>query len=173
MFASLLTAIPRGKKAVIPVNEAVRKFLDSPWTELAARWILGATFLFAAYHKIMAPESFAKAIYSYGLFPEISVNLIAIILPFLELFSGLALIFGVYYRAGVVILSGLLILFTVTLSINLIRGHQFDCGCFYTSGPSSVSDIVYLLIRDILYLVAGAYLFVFKGHRRCCIQKKF
>ena len=155
------------------MNKTVRKFLDNPWTELVARWILGSTFLFAAFHKIMAPENFAKAIYSYGLFPEISVNLIAIILPFLELFSGLALIFGVYYRAGVDILCGLLIFFTVALSINLIRGHQFDCGCFYTSGPSSISDIVYLLIRDILYLVAGAYLFVFKGHRRCCIQKKF
>ena len=155
------------------MNKTVKKFVDSPWTELAARWVLGATFLFAAFHKIMAPESFAKAIYSYGLFPEISINLIAIILPFLELFSGLALIFGMYHRAAVVILCGLLMLFIVTLSINLIRGHQFDCGCFYTSGPSSGSDIMNLLIRDILFLVAGAYLFVFKGHRRCCIQKKF
>jgi putative oxidoreductase len=153
------------------VNETVKKFVDSPWSELVTRWILGATFLFAAFHKIMAPESFAKAIYSYGLFPESTINLIAIILPFLELFSGFALIFGIYYRAAAVILCGLFLFFIIALSTNLIRGHQFDCGCFRASGPSSESDVVYLVIRDILFLVAAAYLITFKGYRRCCIQK--
>jgi putative oxidoreductase len=154
------------------VNETVGKLIDSPWTELAARWVLGAIFLFAAFHKIMAPEIFAKAIYSYGLFPENSINLIAIILPLLELFSGLSLVFGLYYRGGIAILCGLLSIFIAALSTNLIRGHQFDCGCFSAGGPNSGSDVVNLLIRDILFLIAGWYLLVFKGHRRCCIQKK-
>ena len=149
------------------------RMIESPWMELAARWILGATFLFAAFHKIMEPEGFAKAIYSYGLFPAFSINLIAIILPFLELFSGFALIFGVYYRAAIIAIFGMLILFIGALSINYIRGHQFDCGCFSFNRENSQTDARGLLIRDILLFVLCAYVLMYRGVRKYCIQRVF
>jgi uncharacterized membrane protein YphA (DoxX/SURF4 family) len=145
--------------------------IENPWVELAARWILGATFIVASYHKIVDPEGFAEAIYSYGLFPGNTINLIAIILPFLELFSGLALVFGVYRRAAVIVVSVMLILFIGALTINFIRGHQFDCGCFSFKGENAQSDAWILLLRDVLLLALGMFVFAFRGNRRYCIQR--
>lgn len=153
------------------MNETVKRIVESPWTELAARWIVGATFLFASFHKIMAPEGFAKAIYSYELFPAFSINLIAVILPFMELFTGLALICGVYHRAAAIVVSVMLVLFIGALSINLIRGHQFDCGCFSLNGENSGTDAGGLLVRDILFFVLCAYVLFYKGQRKYCIQR--
>ena len=53
--------------------------LNNSWLELAARWFLGMIFLYASYHKIAAPAQFAKIIYGYYLFPDISINIIAIV----------------------------------------------------------------------------------------------
>ncbi len=98
--------------------------------ELASRWILGLTFIYASYNKILLPADFAKIIYGYDLFPHALINLVAIILPFLELVAALALIIGVYPRSAVSIVNALLVAFIILLSVNLIRGHEFDCGCF-------------------------------------------
>jgi len=144
--------------------------MENPWVELAARWILGATFVFASFHKVMDPESFAKAVFSYDLFPAYSINLIAIILPFLELFSGFALIFGVLHRAALIAISGMLMLFIAALSINLVRGHAFDCGCFSFNSGNSLTDARVLLIRDILLFTLCTFVFMFKGERRYCIR---
>lgn len=139
--------------------------------ELAARWILGATFVFASFHKIMDPVGFAEAVYSYGLFPAYSVNLIAIVLPFLELFSGFALILGAYHRAALIAVSGMLILFIAALAINLVRGQAFDCGCFSFNSENSLTNARVLLIRDILLFALCTFVFTFKGERKCCIQR--
>ena len=153
------------------MNELPGKIYESPWTELTVRWLLGATFVFASFPKILSPENFAKAIYSYSLFPEFAINLIAIVLPFIELFSGLALIVGIYYHAAAIIISGMLSAFIIALSINLIRGHQFDCGCFSFDSTNAAYSSELLLIRDIIFLVLSAYILIFKGDRRGCVQK--
>ncbi len=146
--------------------------MENPWIELTARWVLGSTFLIASFHKIAAPEDFAAAIYSYGLFPAYSINLIAVILPFLELFSGLALIFGVYHRGAIIVVSGMLLVFIAALSTNIIRGHSFDCGCFSFNSQNTGTDAIGLLVRDILFAALCAYLLIYKGHRKYCIQKR-
>ena len=79
------------------------------WLDLVLRWLLGGLFVLASAHKIMDPAAFAKIIYGYDLFPAAAINLIAIILHYIELTAGLALITGVYPRAAAVILSGLLL----------------------------------------------------------------
>ena len=76
--------------------------------ELAFRWILGVTFIYSSYSKILAPADFAKIIYGYGLFPASLINLIAIIVPYLELVIALALILGIYPRSAVIIVNTLL-----------------------------------------------------------------
>ena len=94
MFLS--TAIRAGKRKGIQLNKSIRTLFGNHWIELAVRWILGVIFVYASYNKILAPAAFAKIIYGYDLFPAVFINLIAIIVPFLELFAGLALIIGVY-----------------------------------------------------------------------------
>jgi uncharacterized membrane protein YphA (DoxX/SURF4 family) len=119
------TAFRPGKQKGIPLSSLRQSIGNNSWIELAARWILGFTFIYASFHKIISPADFAKIVYGYGLFPEIFINLIAIILPFLELIAGLALIIGIYPRSAAVIINALLLAFIAVLAINLIRGHEF------------------------------------------------
>jgi len=147
----------------------IRSILQNSWLELAARWILGLTFIYASYNKIIFPADFAKIIYGYDLFPNALINLIAIILPFLELVAALALITGVYPRSAVLIVNVLLVAFIILLSINLIRGHEFDCGCFAIQNSGSTAATEVTLIRDFIYLALGIQVLYYHRPRRWCI----
>jgi uncharacterized membrane protein YphA (DoxX/SURF4 family) len=136
------------------------------------RWLLGATFIYASYSKILAPAVFAKIIYGYGLFPEILINLFAIILPMVELVAGLALIVGFYPRSAALIINAMLLVFIISLSINIIRGYEFDCGCFAINADSPSTFSGQLLIRDFFYLALGVYVILFRNSRRLCMCAK-
>ena len=139
------------------------------WFELVARWVLGTAFIYASYHKIMDPAQFAKVIYGYYLFPLFSINSIAIVLPFLELFCGLALVLGIYPRSAALIINFLLIAFILALSLNLIRGQEFDCGCFSFSDRGYTYTITETLIRDIVFFGLGLLVILFPHHRKWCV----
>jgi len=153
------------------LNNLMKTALANRWLEFAARWILGITFIYASYDKILAPADFAKIIYGYDLFPHDFINLIAIFLPFIELISGLALIVGIYPRSAVLIINGMLLAFILVLSINLIRGHEFDCGCFSVKKAGYLSSAEPMLIRDIIYLILGLQVLLFSGIRKGCIGR--
>ena len=148
------------------MNNWRQSIKSNGWIELAARWILGLTFIYASFHKILAPAEFAKIVYGYDLFPAAFINLIAIIIPFLELVAGLALIIGFYPRSAAIIVNALLTAYLIALTINLIRGHEFDCGCFDAgqSGYTSSSEVT--LVRDIIYFILGLPVILFSGVRR-------
>lgn len=160
-----------GKRKGTPLNNRRQFIKNNSWIELAARWIIGLTFIYASLHKIISPADFAKIVYGYGLFPEVFINLIAIVIPFLELIAGLALIIGVYPRSAAMIINALLLAFVTVLAINLIRGHEFDCGCFSAgqSGYASSSEVT--LVRDIIYLIFGMQIVLFEGNRRNCFGR--
>jgi uncharacterized membrane protein YphA (DoxX/SURF4 family) len=150
----------------------MRQFIKSnSWIELAVRWILGITFIYASFHKIISPADFAKIVYGYDLFPEMFINLIAIVIPFLELVAGFALIIGFYPRSAAIIINALLLAFITMLATNLIRGHEFDCGCFSAdqSGYTSSSEVT--LVRDVIYFILGMQIVLFEGQRRSCFGR--
>lgn len=164
-------AIQVGKQRVFRLNKRLRSFFKNSWIELIARWILGITFIYASYHKIISPGDFAKIIYGYDLLPDVLINLIAIILPFVELFSGLALILGIYPVSAVLIVNGMLLTFIIALSINFVRGHEFDCGCFSFGKTGYSSSVLQLLVRDIMYFFLGLQVFFYNRFRRWCIRQ--
>ena len=167
MFLS--TAFRDGKQKGIQLNKPIRTFFGNHWIELAARWILGVTFVYASYNKILAPAAFAKIIYGYDLFPAVFINLMAIIVPFLELVAGLALIIGFYPRSAALIVNAMLLVFITALSINLIRGHEFDCGCFSINSSGQKTFAGPLIFRDFLILALGLYIFFYRNARKLCI----
>ncbi len=144
----------------------ITKLISNQWIELLFRWIIGITFVYASYHKIVEPARFAKIIYGYDLFPYFSINLIAIIIPFMELYTGLALVLGIYPRSAVLIINGMLLAFIIALGINLIRGHEFDCGCISFGDPGHFSSAGQLLVRDIIMFVMGLQVFFFDNPGR-------
>lgn len=119
---------------------------------------LGITFIYASYHKIADPAEFAKILYGYAIFPGVSINILAITIPFVELIAGFSLILGMFPRSALLIINGLLLAFILLIGFNLLRGHQFDCGCFVFSNQPHTQSNIYLLIRDLLLLVSGIYL---------------
>jgi uncharacterized membrane protein YphA (DoxX/SURF4 family) len=149
--------------------QKAKKIFHNSLIELLARWLLGLIFIYASYHKIFAPAHFAKIIYGYYLFPDVSINMIAIILPFLELFCGLALILGIYPRSAALIINVMLLTFVVAISINLIRGREFDCGCFSFNEQGYRYSALELLFRDIALFIVGLQVLFFPLHRRLCL----
>ena len=112
---------------------------------LLARFVVGGAFFLASLHKIASPLEFAKIIDNYHILPGAMINLTAIIMPWLELAAGFLLLIGRRSNESSVIIGTLLSVFIVAISFNLIRGVDFDCGCF-GDGKSSPSRT---LIRDI------------------------
>lgn len=147
-------------------------FLDSPLLELCFRVILGVVFIYASIHKMAEPASFAKIIYGYGLFPEASINILAIILPYIEFICGIMLIAGICPVSASVIITGMLLAFIIAISINLIRGHEFDCGCFSIKKAGEKSSPIELLIRDAFYVALSLHVIFHKGKRSFAIFDK-
>ena len=73
-------------------------WLTSPWLTIRVQIGLGAIFLVAALPKIADPPSFAHMIYNYRLVPGALVNAMALVMPWVEILAGLALILGVWRR---------------------------------------------------------------------------
>lgn len=130
----------------------ISRFLSSLPVQWLSRLILGGLFIYASIDKITHPEAFADIVYNYKLLPGIFITLVAIIMPWVEIFSGLCVVSGLFKRAGAIIIGAMLLVFSAAISINLARGLEFDCGCFSTIASESGSDPVGLLIRDILLL---------------------
>jgi hypothetical protein len=101
-----------------------------------ARFILGAVFLWAAAPKIASPLSLVETIMGYRLLPQVLLAPAAIVLPFVELWAALAVLFGPsrLRRSGALLLGALLLVFMLAAAQGLLRGLDFECGCF---GPDS------------------------------------
>lgn len=158
-----------GKQRDTLLSKLAKSIITNSWMELAARWILGLTFIYASLHKILAPADFAKIIYGYDLFPAVLINLMAITIPFTELITGLALILGIYPRSAALIITVMLLGFTIALSINLVRDHVFDCGCFSGSQTGYTSSAWVLLGRDFILLAMSLQVNLFAGLRKMCL----
>ena len=98
--------------------------------ELLCRWIAGGVFIYASANKILDPCQFALDIYHYQLTPTFLLNIAAIILPWTEMIMGVCLVLGIAPRGAALGILGILIIFIGALSINFIRGIEFECGCF-------------------------------------------
>lgn len=140
--------------------------ISNPFLELTARICLGCVFVYASIHKIIDPGSFAKIIYGYGLFPSIMINVTAIVLPYIEFFAGFFLILGIFPRSAAILIQALLLVFIIAISINLIRGHEFDCGCFSFQKGNHDAAGLGLLIRDVVWFVVGMIVLGFRGKRK-------
>ncbi|NLI16086.1 MAG: DoxX family membrane protein [candidate division Zixibacteria bacterium] len=123
------------------------------WVVLAIRVIIGGIFIYDSIDKIIHPEAFARIVHNYRLFPPSLINIIAIVVPWIELISGALLIVGWRYKAANLIIGGMLTAFIIALSISYIRGININCGCFSTSA-SSKSDLLMRIFEDIM-MVTG------------------
>src|SRR5687767_10302591 len=77
---------------------------------VAARWLLGAMFIYMGLSKALHPVEFLKLVRQYNLTDHYLVlNLISSALPWFEVFCGLLLVLGVAVRGTALLLVAMLI----------------------------------------------------------------
>ncbi len=138
-------------------------FLAHPWLTIRVQIALGVIFVAAALPKIVDPPSFAHMIYNYKLVPWALINSMALIMPWLELLCGLALIFGIWKGTARTIIGLMLVTFIIAIAINLARGNAIDCGCFDVTAAGRTSeerltDMHWVILRDAGMLLMVAQL---------------
>jgi uncharacterized membrane protein YphA (DoxX/SURF4 family) len=130
----------------------MKALAQHPWLGVLTRLVVGGIFIYASLDKILHPEGFARIIFNYHLVPAPLINLVAIVLPWVEFGAGLFLVLGIWPRASGFILTGLVVIFLIALSVNWLRGVNLECGCFSVSGKGK-SAIGELIVRDIVLLL--------------------
>ena len=131
---------------------------------LIFRFILGVVFIYASYHKILNPASFSDNIHNYHITDNFIwvENLVALIIPWLELIVGVFLILGVFLEGATSITIGLYIFFIVILFQAVYRGIDVHCGCFKTEADAGVTDLRFELIKRIIedFVLLGMAVFI-------------
>ena len=118
---------------------------------IALEWVaclaLAGVLIAAALPKISNPDKFALAVYQYSLLPSLMVNPVAIYLPWLEISCAAALIVLPSARRGaLLIVAGMLVVFTMAIAWVVIRGQAIPCGCF--GGDDSTAGGWWSLARN-------------------------
>jgi len=147
------------------------KWLASPWLTIRVQIALGVIFVAAALPKIVDPPSFAHMIYNYKLIPWPLINPMALVMPWIELLCGLALILGIWKDTARTIIAALLVTFIIAISINLARGNAIDCGCFDVSAAGKttaerIDDMRLVILRDLGMLLMIAQLWYASAQQR-------
>ena len=115
---------------------------------LAARLLIGGLFVYASFHKLLDPGTFAGDIRNYTILPVAVTNLAAITLPWVELLAGLCLIFGIQTKPSALVISGMLCVFIGALTFAYVKGLDISCGCFSSAADSAGKIGLLTLLRD-------------------------
>ena len=136
----------------------VTQIVKSEYSALVIRFYIGILFIYASMSKIPYPAEFAQALASYQIVPYFAVNFMAVALPWTEVICGLFLVIGLRTRAVSFIIGSLLIVFSIGISINLLRDVSISCGCFGNAGDQiSWWDVP----RDLFWLLLTVQIFFY------------
>lgn len=123
---------------------------------LILHFVFGGVFVYAGLLKVADPISFLDDVRSFDLLGDPWAAWVAMGLPWLEIFAGLAVMSGFLRSGGMLVLNGSLVVFLIAITISWWRGIDIRCGCFGHS--DSTSNYRDLILRDVLLLLAGIVL---------------
>ena len=118
-----------------------------------AAMIIGGIFIYSGILKIISPQEFSDTISAYQLLPYQAHNLLAIFLPFVELVSGISVLWKKSRRASAFILAGCCITFIIATTWAMIHNLDINCGCF--GKLSSISGINTIILDTALIILCG------------------
>ncbi|MCK4303582.1 MAG: DoxX family membrane protein [Candidatus Eisenbacteria sp.] len=124
------------------------------YLEWICRYALALIFLFAAWEKLQNPYAFASDTYAYRAVPPSWATITGIALPAIEVLAAGALMTGLFWRGGAVVLGGLLVIFIAALFQAILRGIDINCGCF---GKESNPVSFRLIAEDELLLLCALF----------------
>jgi uncharacterized membrane protein YphA (DoxX/SURF4 family) len=138
------------------VNRA--RLLDAVGT--LARVGVAAVWLVSGLLKAMDPDQTYVAVRAYDVLPAVGVEVVAALLPWVELALGVLLLAGVGTRLVAALSAGLLVVFVAGVTQAWARGLSIDCGCFGGGGAVEPGETTYVqeLLRDAGFLLMAGWL---------------
>lgn len=137
---------------------SVKRLQNRNTVILPLRLYIGALFIYASIHKIEGPANFAETIASFEVLPHWSINGIAVVLPWVELWGGVCLLLGIFVRSNALVLGMLLIAFSMAAFLNVLRGSNISCGCFLEDVGHAITG--WTVARDVVWLAITAAIVV-------------
>jgi putative oxidoreductase len=136
----------------------LERLIRSPYLSLLLRLYIGGIFIYAGMSKVHYPGEFAENLAAYQMLPYWAVNIAAVVLPWAEIICGLLLIVGLKSRVAASVIGLLLLIFTVGILMNLLKGTPINCGCFDSVGAQiSWKDV----FRDLGWFALTMQIFIF------------
>jgi uncharacterized membrane protein YphA (DoxX/SURF4 family) len=139
------------------------RWLRHPVVYWTASIALGAVFVYASLDKIAHPLEFAKIVYRYRLagptaaMGVVPANMLAAVLPWLEIITGVLLITGVWRREAGSLAAAMLVMFLAAVSYVLWQGIDVaHCGCFTVGGEGRSAGWT-LIASDLGLLALAVY----------------
>lgn len=127
---------------MVGTTSIIRRSNKSGIPLLLIRLVLGSLFIYMGVNKVSDPIDFLRLIHAYGMAPETPPYLLngaAIVLPWLEVLCGIALVLGLWVRGAAVLIAAMLCVFTPVVLARALQIHSaegtpffkiaFDCGC--------------------------------------------
>ena len=117
------------------------------------RLVLGGAFLLAGYLKARDPTQFLFDVRSFQLLPDPYAALLAMGLPWLEIFAAVGILLKRLYLGSLAVLCVSLIVFIMAIAWSWHRGLDISCGCF----GKSAGDLSYTwhIVRNAGLLLIG------------------
>ncbi len=157
MIVSLTTTTERAESADGVRFERFLSWRGHAWISLLMRLYLGYIFLLACWHKILDPAGFAVDVATYQMLPLVTLNFIALVLPWAELFAAIMIIAGWRVKASALLIAGMMVMFMIGLGYALYLGLDTGCGCFASEGVEADPISWMTMARDAFWLALALY----------------
>ncbi len=135
------------------------------WSMSWWRVLFAFMFLAAAWPKFTDPQGFAMMVAQYQMLPAFSVNLFSVLLPAVEVMTGLALLFSPFEKESTAWLGIMMVMFIIALAQALYRQLGIACGCFDIQGATDPGQSWFAFLRDIVLMWPIAWMWL-RAERR-------
>ncbi len=98
------------------------------------RLVFGALFIWSGIAKIKDPIGFADAVRNFDIIGDPYAVAVALYLPWLEVISGIAVMWDKLARSASFLITGMVAVFTLLIITAWVRGLDISCGCFGGTG---------------------------------------
>jgi putative oxidoreductase len=126
------------------------------WAKSLLCLFFGGVFVFSGVLKLRDPGLFLVDIRGFDMLPDPFAAWLALLLPWVEIICGLAVISGRFRSGGLLVLNLSLLMFFAAIACAQYRGLDIKCGCFGAS--EGISNYFELYARDAVLLAIGVAL---------------
>ncbi len=148
----------------MPPEPIAATAIDAPRTESADRfaagdamvsWILGVSLIFSGIPHLGNPHFFLGSAYSYQLVGPGVGQIIAMVLPFLQVVLAACLITRLFRGAAHALTLSILLVFVTIQTSAKLRGLDIPCGCFGPRHETVIGWFTLSIVYGLLLLAAA------------------